>query len=120
MIINGKRTAGLKSGSISFKNYFKQLAALFKIYSDFECFLSAIPLNAIPLKGVKNSDKKNSSHTEKYQNHIPGIFAYKFLCIDNKLSKKIVLYREENAISRFIEAILNEHDYCKKNNKKEF
>ena len=32
----------LKSGSISFKNYFKQLPVPFKIYADFECILKEV------------------------------------------------------------------------------
>ena len=47
-IINGKQSVKLKSGSISFKNYFKQILAPFKIYADFECIL----------KGVETTDKK--------------------------------------------------------------
>ena len=35
LIINGKQNVKLKSGSISFKNYFKQLPVPFKIY-DYE------------------------------------------------------------------------------------
>ena len=38
LIINGKQSIKLKSGSIRFKNHFKQLAVSFKIYADFECF----------------------------------------------------------------------------------
>ena len=83
LIVNGKQSLKLKSGSISFKNYFKQLPAHFKIYADFECIL----------KGVKSSDKNNGSYTEKCQDHIPYSFAYKDVCIDNKFSKKVVLYR---------------------------
>ena len=30
------------------------------------------------------------------------------------LAKKVVLYRGKNAVYRFIEAILEEYDYCKK------
>ena len=37
LVINGKQSVKLKSGSISSKNYFKQLPVLFKIYADFEC-----------------------------------------------------------------------------------
>ena len=48
LITNGKESVKLKSGSISFKNYFKQLPVPFKIYADFECLL----------KGVKRSVKK--------------------------------------------------------------
>ena len=110
LIINGKQSVKLKIGSISFKNYFKQLPVPFKIYADFEYIL----------KGVKSSDENNGSYTEKYQDHIPCSFAYKVVCIDNRFSKKVVLYRGKNAVYRFIEAILNENDYCKKIIKKHF
>ena len=49
LIMNGKQSVKLKSGSISFKNYFKQLPVPFKIYADFECVL----------KRYRGSDKKN-------------------------------------------------------------
>ena len=65
LIINGKQSIKLKSGSISFKNYFKQLPVPFKIYADFDGIL----------KGVKSSDKNNDSYTEKYQDEIPSTFA---------------------------------------------
>ena len=82
----------------------------FKIYADLECLL----------KGVRSSDKNNGSYTEKCQDHIPYSFAYKVACVDNKFSKKVVLYRRKNAVYRFIDAILNEYDYCKKMIKKHF
>ena len=110
LIINGKQNVKLKSGSITFKNYFKQLPVPFKIYADFECLL----------KGVKSSDKNNHSYTEKYQDHIPCSFAYKVVCVDNKLSKKVAVYRGENAADIFIEVILKEYDYCEKMSKKHF
>ena len=54
LIINGKQSLKLKSDSISFKNYFKQIPVPFKIYTDFKCLL----------KGVKSSDQK-IVHTQK-------------------------------------------------------
>ena len=81
--MNGIQSVGLKTVSIRFKNHSKQLAVPFKIYTDFQCLL----------KEVKSSDKNNSSYTEKYQDHIPCSFAHKLFCIDNKFSKKIVIYR---------------------------
>ena len=39
MIINGEQAVKLKSGSIRYKNYFKQLTVPFKIYADFDCLL---------------------------------------------------------------------------------
>ena len=72
------------------------------------------------MKGVKSSDKNNSSYTGKYQDYNPCSFAYKVVCIDNKFNKKVVLYRGKNAVYRFIKAILKEYDYCKKIIKKHF
>ena len=96
--INGKQTVKLGSGSIKFKNHFKQLAVPFKIYDGFESIL----------KGVRDSDRKNNaSYTEKYQAHIPCSFAYKVICVDDKFSKPVVLYRGKNAIKTFIETIPN-------------
>ena len=83
LIINGKQSVKVKSGSISFKNYFKQLPVPFKIYADFECIL----------KRVRGSHRNNGSYTEKYQDHILCSFVYKVVCVYNKFSKKVVLYR---------------------------
>ena len=110
LIMIGKQNIKLKGGSIGFKNHFKQLAVAFKIYADFEC----------KAKEVQSSGKNNSLYTEKYQDHIPCSFTYKVVCIDNKFSKPVVLYRRKNAIYRFIEAILEEKNYCKKIIKKHF
>ena len=37
--------------------------------------------------------KKNTSYTEKYQDHIPCSFAYKIVCIGDRFRKPVVLYR---------------------------
>ena len=55
--ISGKQIIKSRSNSIKFKNYFKQLAATFKIYADFEFIF----------KGFQINDRnKNTSYTEKY------------------------------------------------------
>ena len=103
--INGIQSVKLKIGSIKFKNYFKQLAMLFKIYADFQSLL----------KGVQSNDKNdNTSYTKIYQRHIPCSFTYEFLCVNGKFDKSVVLHRGKNAINKFIEAILQEYDNCKK------
>ena len=107
LIINGKQSIKLRNTSISCKNLFKQLPVPFKIYADFECIL----------KKVKSSHKNNDSHTERYQDHIPCSFAYKVVCINNKFTKRVVFYRGKSTVYRFIEAILNQYDYCKENDK---
>ena len=60
-------------------------------------------------------------HTPKrYQSHISCSFAYKVVFIDDIFSTKIILYRGEIAIYKFIEVILKEYDYCKSVTKKHF
>ena len=51
LIINGKYSVKLKSGSVGFKTYFIQLAFPFKLDADFECLL----------KKIQSSDKNNNS-----------------------------------------------------------
>ena len=104
LIINGKQNVKLGKGSISFKNYSKQLPVPFKIYADFECILH-------PTSSTKINNE-NISYTQKYQNHIPCSFAYKVICVDKKFSKDIIVYRGKDAIYKFIEKILEEYDYC--------
>ena len=112
LVINGKQNVKLGKGSISFKNYSKQLQAPFKIYAAFECILHTT--------SSKNVSDKNGSFTEKYQDHIPCSFAYKVVCVNNKFSKDVVMYKGKNAAYKFIEAILEEYDYCKRIMKKHF
>ena len=51
---------------------------------------------------------------KKYQNNILCSFAYKCVCIDDRFTGPVVVFRGENAAYRFIKAILNEYEYCKK------
>ena len=88
LIINGKQSVKLKSGSINFKNYFKQFPVPFKIYADFECIL----------KGVKSNNKNNGSYTEKYQDHISCSFAYKVVRVDNKFLIIKLFFTEEKML----------------------
>ena len=99
--INGVQSVNLGEGIIKFENYFKQLPVPFKIYADFEC-------------NLKNVEIYEGSYTKKCHNHIPCSYAYKIVCIDDKLSKPIVVYRGENTAYEFIKAILKEYKYCKK------
>ena len=63
-------------------------------------------------------EKKNTSCTEKYQNHIPYSFAYKLVCIDDKLNKTVILYRGKNVIYKLNEAILEKIMSVKDEDKK--
>ena len=58
---NGEQTLKLRSASVKFKDYFKQLAALFKIYVDFECIV----------KRVKSIDESSDrGNNVPYFNHV--------------------------------------------------
>ena len=98
--INRVQSAKVEEGTIEFKNYFKQIPVPFKIYVDFECNLESVEIF-------------EGSYSKKYQDHIPCSFAYKVVCIDNRFSKPIVVFRGKNAAYEFIKAILEEYDYCK-------
>ena len=51
---------------------------------------------------------------KKYQDHILCSFAYKVVCVYDRFTEQIVVYRGENAAYEFIKAILKEYKYCKK------
>ena len=63
------------------------------------------------LKGVKSSDKNNTSYTGKCQDHTPCSFAsHEVVFIDNKFGKKVVFYREKmqliDSLKQFLKNIL--------------
>ena len=101
MSINGKQLVKLEKGIIEFENYFKQIPVPFKIYADFE-------------GNLRDVESYEGSYTKKYQDHIPCSFAYKVVCIDDRFTKPIVVYRGENAAYEFIKAIFKEYKYCRK------
>ena len=107
LCINGMKSVKVEEGIIKFENYLKQLPVLFKIYGDFECNLRDIEV----YKGTC---------TKKYKDHVPCSFAYKVVCIDNKFSRPIVVYRGENSAYEFINAIFKKYKYCKQIMKKHF
>ena len=107
MSINGAQSLRLEKRAIEIKNLFKQILVPFKIYSDFECVL-------------KNVTSYEGSCTKRYQDHVPCSFAYKFVCVDDKFSISIVLYKGENTAYKLIEAILEEYENCNKVMKKHF
>ena len=66
------------------------------------------------MKFTKGSTQK------KYQDHVPCSFDYKVVCIDDRFSKPIVVFRGGNAAYEFVNGILDKYDYCKKVMKKHF
>ena len=80
--INSMMYVKVEERIIKFENYFKQWPVPFKIYADFEC-------------NLRNVEIYEGSYTKKYHNHIPCSLAYKFVCIDERFSKPIVVCRGE-------------------------
>ena len=79
----------------------EQLPVPFKIYADFEC-------------NLRNIECYEGTYAKKYHEHVPCSYAYKVVCMDDKYSKSIVIYRGVNAAYEFISSVLKEHKYCKK------
>ena len=111
LIINGKQSVKLKSGSISFNNYFKQLPVSFIIYADFECILKEV------IKVVM----KIMTHTKKNIKIIfLAVLLTKLFVLTINLATDLFFTKEKNATYRFIKLILEEYDYCEKMLKKHF
>ena len=107
MSIDGAQSVRLEKRTTKFKNYFKQIPVPLKIYADF----------AYNLQKVESYE---GSYSKKYQDHIPCSFANKFVSVDGKFTKPIVVFRGENATFKFIEAIIKEYEYCKRVARKDF
>ena len=105
--INRMKSVDEEEGMIKFENYFNQLSVPFKIYDDFEC-------------NLEDTEIYEGSCTKKYHNHVPCSYDFKVVCIDNRFSRPIVVYRGKNASYEFIKAILKEYRYCKNIIKKHF
>ena len=57
---------------------------------------------------------------KKYQDHVPCSFAYKVLCVGDRYSKDVVLYRGKNAVLKSIKSIFKGYGYCREVMKKHF
>ena len=105
--INGLHSVRLEKGTIEFKNYFKKISAFFKIYVNFE-------------SNLENVEIYEGSCTKRYQSHNSCSFAYEIVCIYDRFSKPVAVFRGEKAAYEFIKTNLKEFKYCKKIMKKHF
>ena len=105
--INRAQSVRLKKEATGFKKYFKQIPVRFYVYTNFGCNLESV-------------ESYEGSYSKKYQDHITCSFAYKLVCVDDKFSNSIVLFRGENAAYKFIKAIFKEYECRKKVMKKHF
>ena len=47
------------------------------------------------------------------EDHIPCGFGYKVVCVDDKFTEDIVIYKGKDCVDKFVDAILSECEYCK-------
>ena len=73
------------------------------IYTDFESIL-------VP----ESNEKQNTgeSYTNIYQKHDAFSYGYKLVCIDDKFSKLFKSYLGEDAVSNFIDSMIEQRKYC--------
>ena len=82
------------------------------IYADFEAITQKID-------SCQPNDER--SYTERYQKHFDCGYSFKIVCCyDDKFSRPIQLYRGKNAVYKFLEAMLEEVDYCEKTKNEHF
>ena len=105
LVVNGEQRVKLDSGYVEFKNYANKLRVPFKIYADFECILK---------KCDNVASNCDSSWSVKESEHVPCGFGYKVVCVDDRFSKDVAVYRGKDCVSRFISCISDEYEYCKK------
>ena len=68
-------------------------------------FLSINRVKSVKVEEGTIEVESYMSYTKKYHDNIPCSYAYKTVCIDDRFSKLIVVYRSENAPYEFIKAI---------------
>ena len=59
------------------------------MYADFEC-------------NLKSVESYEGSYSKKYQDHVPCSFPCKIVCVDDKFTKPIVVFRGKNAAYGFV------------------
>ena len=80
----------------------------------------SINLEKETIDNFKDAESYEGTYTKAYHEHVSCSYSYKVVCIDDKYSKSIVVYRGVNAAYEFIKSILKEHKYCKKIMKDQF
>ena len=114
--INGSQAINMpKEGEnvLKFNNFHKQLPVPFVIYADFEAITNKVE--------ERNEETKEGAYTKAYQTHEDCGCGYIVIrCYDDKYSKPIQTYRDENTVYGFMEKMLKEVEYCKDIIKKHF
>ena len=89
LVIKGCQAVNYESGIIKFTNYEKQVPVRFKINADTECFL-------------KRTNSYEGEHTIKYQEHFPNSIGASLVCIDDRFTLPVIIFKANNCIDKFI------------------
>jgi hypothetical protein len=115
IVINGTQAAELpeKGTKIKFNNLQNSIPCPFVIYADIEALLTILngcfPRKHTTSDGCEKINHKVKSYTIKTQKHEADSFGYKVVChYDDKYSKKDKMFRGEDAITSFFEALFEE------------
>ena len=100
-----------KGEYIQFKNFGRKIESPFMIYANFESIIVSED------NGKQNS---NESFTNKYQKNVACSYGYRLVCVDDKFSKLLKLYLDENALYSFVSSMIRESKYCSNVMKKHF
>ena len=81
------------------------------IYADFESFL---------ISEKNGNQNPNTSHTNKYQNHLGHSYDYKLVWADDQFSKRFNSYLGQDTVHKFITSMVKESKYYSRVMKKNF
>ena len=95
-----------EGSNLEFHKYNWQLEAQFATYADFEAFMERSD-NEEGL--VEINEEGNISYTKETNEHIDCGYGYKVVCrYDDRYSKHVRIFHEDNAVYRFKEQMLKE------------
>ena len=61
---------------------------------------------------IKKVEIWEGSYTGKYQEHIPNSFCAKLVCIDDRFSLPVIIFRGKNSCNDFIKWVLEKKKWC--------
>ena len=107
LLINEYQAVNYESGTIKFINHSKQIPIPFKIYADTECFL-------------KRTNSYEGEYTIKYQEHFPNSIGAKLVCIDDRFTLPVIIFKRKNCVNEFITWVLKKYKWTKQITKQYF
>ena len=95
LLINGCQVVKYEPGTIKFKNYLKQVAVPSEIYADLECFLN-------------RTNSYEGEYTIKYQEQYLNSIGAKLVCIDDRFTLPVIIFKGDDCVNKFIKWIFRQ------------